>query len=147
MQGGNTDRVSSAVIDASIALGWALPDEGRSGVASGILIRTGAGEALVPGHWRAEVGNGLLMAFRRGRIDAERLPRVLAELATLPVRVDEVGASEAWAMPLGVALTTGLTLYDALYLELAQRLSLPLASFDAVLRRAATASGIPLLPS
>lgn len=130
-----------------MALGWTLPDEGRSDVAAAILIRTGAGEAMVPGHWRTEVGNGLLMAFRRGRIDAERLPWALAELATLPVQVDELGTQEAWTTPLGLALTTGLTLYDAIYLELAQRLSLPLASFDAALRRAAGASGIPLLPS
>ena len=38
-----------------------------------------------------------------------------------------------------------LTLYDAAYLELAQRLQLPLATLDQELRAAANALGIPLL--
>ncbi len=38
-----------------------------------------------------------------------------------------------------------LTLYDAAYLELAQRLDLPLATLDADLRRAAKALDVPLL--
>jgi predicted nucleic acid-binding protein len=38
-----------------------------------------------------------------------------------------------------------LTLYDAAYLELAQRTSLPLASLDAELGGAARALGVPLL--
>jgi rRNA-processing protein FCF1 len=38
-----------------------------------------------------------------------------------------------------------LTLYDAAYLELAQRLDLPLATLDADLRAAASALGVPLL--
>jgi predicted nucleic acid-binding protein len=39
----------------------------------------------------------------------------------------------------------GLTLYDATYLELSLRRGLPLATFDAALRRAATATGADLL--
>jgi predicted nucleic acid-binding protein len=88
------------------------------------------------------VGNGLLMAIRRRRMDLDRLPRVLAELSTLAVEVDEAGAGDAWAAPLGQALTAGLTLYDALYLELAIRRELPLATFDAALRRAARIAGV-----
>jgi predicted nucleic acid-binding protein len=38
-----------------------------------------------------------------------------------------------------------LTLYDAAYLELAHRRSLPLASLDADLRDAGRALGVPLL--
>jgi predicted nucleic acid-binding protein len=38
-----------------------------------------------------------------------------------------------------------LTLYDAAYLELSIRLSIPLATFDAALRRAAAADGVALL--
>jgi len=38
-----------------------------------------------------------------------------------------------------------LSSYDAAYLELALRLSLPLASLDQRLRGAATAAGVPLM--
>ena len=38
-----------------------------------------------------------------------------------------------------------LSMYDAVYLELAHRKGLPLASSDAGLRRAAAKCGIPLL--
>lgn len=134
------------VLDASVPLAWSLPDEGGQDPARGILAALGQHAALVPAHWRAEVGNGLLMAARRGRLDGERLPRILAELSTLAVEIDTAGAEDAWSAPLGLALATGLTLYDALYLELAVRRALPLASFDAALRRAAQRSGVPILP-
>lgn len=134
------------VLDASVPLGWALPDEGRNDPARGVLASLGAGTALVPAHWRAEVGNGLLMALRRGRLTADRLPRILAELSMLPVSVDASGAHEAWAGPLAQALATGLTLHDALYLELAKRCGLPLATFDAALRHAALTAGVAVLP-
>lgn len=106
----------------------------------------GAGTALVPAHWRAEVGNGLLMALRRGRLTPDSLPGILAELSVLPVTVDDAGAQDAWADPLAQALATGLTLYDALYLELARRRGLPLGTFDAALRQAALTVGVPVLP-
>jgi predicted nucleic acid-binding protein len=132
------------VLDASVPLAWSLPDEDRRDPARGVLAALGQDAALVPAHWRAEVGNGLLMAVRRGRLDRERLPLILAELSTLAVETDAAGAEDAWAAPLGQALATGLTLYDALYLELALRRSLPRASFAAALRRAASAVGVRL---
>ncbi|MBD0274796.1 MAG: type II toxin-antitoxin system VapC family toxin [Acetobacteraceae bacterium] len=134
------------VLDASVPLGWALPDEARAEPASGVLASLAAGTALVPSHWRAEVGNGLLMALRRGRLASDSLPEILARLAVLPVAVDDAGAHDAWAEPLAQALATGLTLYDALYLELATRHGLPLATFDAALRHAAAAVGVAVLP-
>ena len=41
----------------------------------------------------------------------------------------------------------GLTVYDALYLELAQRLGRPLATFDRKLIAAARDAAVPLLAS
>lgn len=135
------------VLDASAPLEWALPDDGRGGPARGVLTSTTADEpAVVPAHWRAEVGNGLLMAFRRGRLDRPNLLRAMSELSVLPVTVDHKGADEAWTEPFAQALASGLTLYHALYLELARRRNLPLATFDAALRQAAKAAGVPVLP-
>lgn len=134
------------VLDASVPLAWSLPGEESREPAREVLVALERHAALVPPHWRAEVGNGLLMALRRGRMERDRLPRILAELSTLAVEVDMTGAEDAWAAPLGLALSTGLTLYDALYLELAVRRALPLASLDAALRRAAQRMGVPILP-
>jgi predicted nucleic acid-binding protein len=51
----------------------------------------------------------------------------------------------AWTTTLRLAERFLLTLYDAAYLELAQRRSLPLASLYRQLRTAATALGLALL--
>ena len=47
------------------------------------------------------------------------------------------------ALPL--ARDTGLSVYDARYLELAARLGLPLATLDTALRRAARKVGVKIL--
>jgi predicted nucleic acid-binding protein len=51
----------------------------------------------------------------------------------------------AWSTTLRLAERFALTLYDAAYLELAQRRSLPLATLDRDLRAAALAVNIELL--
>jgi predicted nucleic acid-binding protein len=63
----------------------------------------------------------------------------------LPIVVDHEMAGQAWHDAMAVAEAPRLTLYDASYLELCLRRGLPLASFDAELRRAATAAGVMLL--
>jgi predicted nucleic acid-binding protein len=66
-------------------------------------------------------------------------------LAGLPIGIDEETAGRAWRETLALAEIHRLTLYDAAYLELAVRRSLPLATFDAALRTAAVTAGVPLL--
>ena len=46
---------------------------------------------------------------------------------------------------MGLAFEHGLTFYDALYLELAIRRQLPLATLDNDLQRAAAASGVEVV--
>jgi predicted nucleic acid-binding protein len=48
-----------------------------------------------------------------------------------------------WTATLRLSDRYGLTIYDACYLELAQRLNLPLATLDKELRAAASALGLP----
>ena len=63
----------------------------------------------------------------------------------LPIVLDDATADDAWSDTLRLADTHRLTLYDAAYLELSSRHGLPLATFDAELRAAAEALGIPVL--
>lgn len=134
----------SLVLDCSVTLAWLLPDE-QSAPAQAVLDRIVASRAWVPSLWRLEVANSLQMAVRRKRIDFAFRDASLADLALLNVQIDPDTSGFAWTDTLRLADAHGLTLYDAAYLELAQRLSLPLATCDAELRRAAMACQVPLL--
>lgn len=134
----------SLVLDCSVTLAWLLPNE-ESGPAQTVLDRIVASRAWVPSLWRLEVANSLQSAVRRKRIDAQFRDASLADLELLNIQIDPDTASFAWNDTLRLADVHGLTVYDAAYLELAQRLSLPLASQDTQLRVAATNCNVPLL--
>lgn len=134
----------SLVLDCSVALAWLLPDE-HAEPAQQVLDRIVASRAWVPALWRLEVANSLQMAVRRGRIDARFRDASLADLALLNIQVDPDTSGFAWTDTLQLADAHTLTVYDAAYLELALRLSLPLATRDAQLREAAAARKVPLL--
>jgi predicted nucleic acid-binding protein len=101
--------------------------------------------AYAPDIWKLEVGNTLLLAERHGRIAPEHRARALQQLSTLPIAVDLETAGQAWSGTWQLAQRFRLTLYDAAYLELAQRRALPLATLDRDLRRGAETLGIELL--
>ena len=58
-----------------------------------------------------------------------------------PIRIPD---TFAWSATFRLAERSGLTLYDAAYLELAQRLNLPLATLDQELRTAGSTLGVAL---
>ena len=68
----------------------------------------------------------------------------LNELTLLPITIDTDTNTYAWSTTLRVAERFSLTAYDAAYLELAQRCSLPLATLNPDLRAPATALNISL---
>jgi len=57
--------VSSFVLDASVALKWFLEDESDRKYSLEILTRLSEHRAIVPILWFYEIGNGLVMAYRR----------------------------------------------------------------------------------
>ena len=63
----------------------------------------------------------------------------------MPIVVDHETDTYAWTTTLHLADRFQLTLYDAAYLELAQRSTLPLATLDDALRSGANALGISVL--
>jgi predicted nucleic acid-binding protein len=85
------------------------------------------------------------MGLRRGRIDIPDRNAALADLAMLKIAVDPETDRHAWTTTLQLAGHFELTLYDAGYLELAQRRALPLASFDGELRSAARTLGVAVI--
>jgi predicted nucleic acid-binding protein len=134
----------SIVIDASLTMTWYFDDESTA-TTDELLDRVSEIGAMVPGLWQLEVANAFQMAVRRQRIDAAYRDASLADLALMPITVDSDTNSYAWSTTLRLAERFSLTIYDAAYLELAQRRSLPLATLDKELRAAAPVINIALL--
>ncbi|HET9069546.1 MAG TPA: type II toxin-antitoxin system VapC family toxin [Amaricoccus sp.] len=134
----------SLVIDASLTMAWYFDDE-KTQTTEELFDRVSRFGALVPNHWKLEVANALQMALRRRRVTAEFRDQSLADLAELPIAIEADTATYAWTTTVRMADRFGLTIYDATYLELANRRGLPLATLDRELRAAAAALDVSLL--
>ena len=132
------------VLDSSVALAWCFEDE-RTETTDALLRQAAASGAAAPALWPLEVLNGLAMGERRGRLDAAKRQSLGGFLRDLPVSIDDETAAQAWGVTAALAARFQLTVYDAAYLELAQRLTLPLATRDRALRAAASGLGVALL--
>ncbi|MBS0271991.1 MAG: type II toxin-antitoxin system VapC family toxin [Proteobacteria bacterium] len=75
--------------------------------------------------------------FWTKRISLEQRHKALYTLKELPIIVDTLTSDHAWLETMELAERYGLTLYDASYLELSLRRSLPLITFDKSLKKAA----------
>jgi predicted nucleic acid-binding protein len=132
-----------AVIDASVTAAWCFQDEASD--ASRALHRSlPYRQVVVPLLWHAECTNFLLMAERRGRVTAERCAELLDLLGALPIETDEE-TTPIRGPVFRLAKTHELTIYDAIYLDLATRRGFGLATRDKALRRAAGAMNVGLI--
>lgn len=135
--------MSCWVVDASVALAWALPDE-RSPVADAFWEAVvGRAELWVPALWWYEVGNALVTARRRSRLAEADVARLVELYSSLPLEVDATGLPAALHRCTVLAWETGVSAYDAAYLELAGRRGAGLATLDGRLREQAVGLGIP----
>lgn len=132
--------MSGLVVDASVAAAWFLPDEATP-FTEAALSATAQGDVWVPALWLLEIGNLLISAQRRRRIDATQRLALIAAADALRLRVDR----EPVALRSIDALADRhrLSSYDAAYLELALRRQLPLATRDAALLAAMPVEGVP----
>jgi predicted nucleic acid-binding protein len=118
--------VAAVAIDASVTAAWCFADEA-----------TAASDALRAGL----IDQG---AERRKRITPDRCAELLELLGELPIETDD-GTQRIRGPVVRLARTHRLTVYDAIYLELAIRRELPLATRDKDLRKAALSAGVPLI--
>ena len=133
------------VVDASVALAWCFADEASS-FTDGLLDRLRRGDmTVVPAHWPTEILNGLVVAFRRKRIKADQPALLWEQLLRLPIATEPPLSALQARIVLSLAEKHRLTIYDAAYLELAHRRSLPLGTLDSDLRKAAQEEGTTLL--
>jgi predicted nucleic acid-binding protein len=128
------------VVDASITAAWFLPDEATPATEA-LLQATAERDVWVPALWLLEMGNLLLSAQRRRRIDAAKRRQLVLAASALRLRVDREPVPLATIDDL--AARHGLSAYDAAYLELALRRGLPLATGDESLSKAMVAEGVP----
>lgn len=133
----------SLVLDTSATIAFLLDDERNSSTVS-LFEKVGASGAIVPTLWAYEVANSLSIAVKRGRISSKNRSESLQNLMKLDIRVDNAEIETVSCDVVSLADLYQLTIYDAAYLELAQRTRVPLATLDDALQRACKASAVQL---
>ena len=132
------------VADASVAVGWIHPAQATPETEA-MLEAIGDGATLeVPALWPLEVANALVVLVRRRKLRNEERVAGLGWLKGLRVRVDHDMVSLAFSRLSDLATAHHLSVYDAAYLELAQRRGLTLGCKDGPLKTAAKGAGVSL---
>jgi predicted nucleic acid-binding protein len=129
------------VIDASVVVSWYFPDELHP-TADAAARMIAQGSVTTPELFWFELRNVLLVGERGGRISQIETARLLKLVNELPIEVDHEPDE---GLILSLARTHKLTVYDAAYLEVALRRSLPLATLDRAIVKAALAENVPLV--
>lgn len=124
-------------------MAWCFDDE-TTACTESVLDGLQVTGAIVPAIWPLEVGNALLAAERRNRITHAKALRFLGLVRTLPINVEQDGASRVFTDVFPLAKAQQLTTYDASYLDLAMRAGIPIATQDKSLIRAAKSCGVAL---
>ncbi len=125
-------------------MAWCFQDEATP-VTERLLDRMGTEAAAVPDWWHLEIANALVLAERKNRISPAQVAEFISLIERFDLDVDHEGPGRAFSHLLPLCRAHGLTSYDAVYLELALRLRLPLCSLDRGLCAAARAVGVEVL--
>jgi predicted nucleic acid-binding protein len=134
------------VLDASVALGWTLDNPVPASATRAKQALLSGTRAVVPALWHLEIANGLVVAERRGILTSSDAMLALLQLQQLCAQALEVEADiVAMRQAFITARTYQLSAYDSVYLDLALRVRLPLATLDVHLRKAAGKAGVELL--
>jgi predicted nucleic acid-binding protein len=133
------------VADASVAVAWVVESQSTDAT-DRLFVEVEAGAPVhVPVLWMFEVANALLMLMRRRRIDRQGYDQARLDLSNLRPLVDAEGPKLALDSICDLAEKHVLSVYDASYLELALRKTVPLASRDSALNKAAKRAGVRTL--
>jgi predicted nucleic acid-binding protein len=136
---------SAFVADASVGAAWLVASQSNNAT-DGLLNDAEQGaEVHVPALWFLEVANTLLMLRRRGRFDDRDYKQSQLDLVDLRPRIDDESPRRTLGSVAELAERHALSIYDAVYLELALRRGLPLASRDSGLNKAARSAGVKTL--
>jgi predicted nucleic acid-binding protein len=128
--------VTDVVIDSSVAVAWALPDEHLHPAAIRFIDELGMGrlEPFVAAHFAFEVRHALVRAARAGRVTWSSIPEWLAAIDALDATIVPLMADDE--VILGLAERHGLSWGDAHWVHVAALLDRPLLTADRRLARA-----------
>ncbi len=126
------------VVDASAVAGWLLPDETGHDLAELIAAHS---DFCAPWLLWAEFRNILIVSERRGRLPQGMAEQLIEAVEGLGIDLDTTPSP---AGVLALARRHGLTVYDALYLDLALRRGAVLSTLDNKLAQAARSEGVQL---
>ena len=85
-------------------------------------------EPVAPSSWEAELSNVMWMAVRH---DVLPLPEALRRLELAErLGIQSVRCGSLWQGALSRACVTGVSAYDTLFVELADRMGVPLVTYD-----------------
>ena len=132
------------VADASVAVAWVHPAQATRQSAAMLEAIADGATVEVPALWPLEVANALIVLVRRRKLTEDERQAALRWLGGLRVRIDYEMASLAFSRLSELAAAHHLSVYDAAYLELAQRRTLVLGCMDGPLRTAARRAGVSL---
>jgi predicted nucleic acid-binding protein len=127
------DRTAvTAVVDTNVVAYYllgadAVADEARTAFEQVAIL-------MAPSHWEAELANVIWMAVRHGALSAEQAPVRLGRARQL--RIESVATSTLCQSALLRSLSSGIAVYDTLFVELAARSRCPLLTFDRAVLRA-----------
>ena len=115
--------IAAAVIDASVALKWVLPEPDSARALSLQRATLYAPDFILP-----EAANALWSAVRRSLLSADDAVTRFHALVAAPIALRAAGTLSGEAMALGI--TTNHPVYDCLYLALALELDLKMITAD-----------------
>ena len=132
------------VLDASVAIRWALQDGSvaERAYADRVLDSLEHASSSVPALWYTELVHVLRCAEDDAKIGEAAISAFFLQLNQLSIETDEAAPRALQNSVTAVSRQYGLTGYDAQYLELALRLQVPLATLDKKLRKRAEKAGI-----
>ena len=134
------------VLDASVALRWFLgkPVPAYANRVKQFFLK--GVRAVVPALWHLEMSNGLSVAERRSILTSSDVDQAVIDLELLVAHALDIDSDVvSTRQALTTARTFQLSAYDAVYLDLARKQRLPLATLDDKLRVAAGQAGVQLL--
>ncbi len=123
---------ASVVVDASVAVKWVVAENDAE---AALRLLESNLSLFAPAHWPAEAANALWAACRRGELSEQQAHERVIALAEAPVATAPLAPLAAAAMT--IALRLGVSVYDALYLALAEQQDAALVTADRRLFEAA----------
>jgi predicted nucleic acid-binding protein len=116
---------ATVVVDASVAVKWVVAENDAD---AALRLLESRRSLCAPAHWLAEAANALWAACRRGELTEHQAHERVVALAEAPVATVPLAQLAADAMTIGLRLS--ITLYDALYLAVAEQQDAALVTAD-----------------